>query len=80
MTSPTVLLEALLTTSVIDGYEEIELSIVDVPGHFLTADQDETINMKLRGKLSEIIVKTALEVYRKYVIIERGEWYYMYSC
>ena len=52
MTSPTVLLEAEIIISVIDAYEEIEVAIVYIPRDFLISDQDETINMTLRGKLS----------------------------
>ena len=37
-TLPTVTLEAVLITSVIDAYEEQEIAIFDVPVAFLTAD------------------------------------------
>ena len=63
----------VLITSVIDTYEEIEVSIVDVIGDFLTYDQDKTINLTLRGKLAELMVKSAPEVYSKYVVIEKGK-------
>ena len=67
-------LEAVLITSVIDAYEGREVAIVDVTGAFLTEDQDKVINMTLRGKLSELTVKTAKEVYRKYVIIKKRKY------
>ena len=51
-TSPTVSLEAVLITSVIDAYGEIDVAIVEVPGSFLTDEQDETTNMTLRGKIA----------------------------
>lgn len=54
-----MLLEAVLITSVIDAYEVREVEISDVHGDFLMSYQDEVINMTLRGKLSEIMVKTA---------------------
>ena len=47
------------------------MSIVGVPGYFLMAYQGEVIKIKLRGKLTNIMVKTASEVYRKYVVIEK---------
>ena len=59
MTSPTVFLEALLITPISDAYKGIEVEIVDMPGSFLTTDQDELINMTLRVKLSGIMVKIA---------------------
>ena len=45
--------------------------IVYIPGDFLTADQYDAIGTTLRGELSKIMVRTAPEVYRKYVIIEK---------
>ena len=72
-TLPTVLLKAVLITSVIDTYEGIEVEIVDMPGSFLTFDQDEVINMTIKGKLAEVIVKTTPEVYQNYIAIEKGE-------
>ena len=47
------------------------MAIVDVPGSFLTTDQYEVINMTLRGKIAELMVKTAPEVYMNYVVIEK---------
>ena len=66
------MIEAVLIESFIDSYEVREVAIFDVPGAFLTADQDEVINMNIRGKISKLMVKTAPEVYRKYVVIEQG--------
>ena len=54
------------------------MAIVDVPRDLLTKDQDEVINMTFRGKIAEIMIKTAPEVYRKYFIIEKRKWYYIY--
>ena len=57
-TSPTVLLEAVLITSVIDAYKERKLAIFNVTRSFLIVYQYETINTPLRGKLAELMVKT----------------------
>jgi hypothetical protein len=51
-TSPTVSLEAVLITSIIDAFEGRDVAIVDVPGSFLTADMDEEVLMCLRGKIA----------------------------
>jgi hypothetical protein len=66
-TSPTMSLEAVLSTSTIDAFEGRDVAIVDVPGAFLTADMDEEVLMCLRGKIAELMVKTSPEIYRKYV-------------
>ena len=63
----------MLITSVIDAYEGREVAIVDVPGAFLAADQDELNNMTLRGKLTELMVKTAPEFYRKCIVMGKGK-------
>ena len=72
-TLPTVSLEAVLITSMIDAYEGREVAIVAVPGEFLTADQDKVINMKLRGKLAKLMVNNSPEVYRKYAVMGKGK-------
>ena len=58
---PTVLLGAVLITSVIDAYEGIDVEIFDVSGAFLTAYHNEAINITLIGKLANIMVKTLLK-------------------
>jgi hypothetical protein len=69
-TSPTVSLEAVLITATIDAYEERDVAIVDVPGAFLSADMDEEVIMKVRGRLAELMVKAAPHIYRKYITID----------
>ena len=50
-------LEALLIKYVIGAYEVIEVTTFNVTGYLLMADQDEVINITLRGKLSKTMVK-----------------------
>jgi hypothetical protein len=64
-----VSLEAVLITSTIDAFEGRDVAIADVPGAFLTADMDEEVLMCLRGKIAELMVKTAPYIYQKYVYI-----------
>jgi hypothetical protein len=47
-TSPTVSLEAVLLTATIDAFEGRDVTIVDVPGAFLTADIDEVVYVSQR--------------------------------
>ena len=51
MASPTVLLEGVFTTLVIDEYEGREVSIYHVPGSYLHEDmpKDKKVLIKLRG-------------------------------
>jgi hypothetical protein len=65
--STTVSLESVLITVTIDAFEHRDVVIVDVPGAYLTADMDEEVFMCLRGRLTELMVKTAPKIYRKCV-------------
>ena len=73
--SPTVLLESVLLTCVIDAKENREVAVVDIPNAFVQTDMDgeQRVIMKMRGKLAELLVKVAPEVYRNYVVLERGQ-------
>jgi hypothetical protein len=65
-----VTLEPVLITSTIDAFENREVAIVDIPGSYLSADMDEEVIMLLRGRLSELMVKTAPNIYRKYITVD----------
>jgi hypothetical protein len=69
-TSPTVSLESVLINSTIEAYEGSEVAVVDIPGAYLSADMDEEVIMLLRGRLAELMVKTAPNIYRKYITVD----------
>jgi hypothetical protein len=69
-TPPTVALESVLITATIDAYEERDVAIVDVPWAFLSADMDEEVIMTIRGRLAELMVKAAPNIYRKYITLD----------
>jgi hypothetical protein len=69
-TSPTVTLESVLITSIIEAFEGREVTVVDIPGACLIADMDEEVIMLLRGRLAELMVKTAPNIYRKYITVD----------
>jgi hypothetical protein len=54
-----VSLETVLITSTIDAFEGRDVTIVDVPRAFLTADMNEEVLTCTRWRLAEIMVKTA---------------------
>jgi hypothetical protein len=45
------------------------VAIVNISGAYLTADMDKEVSMCLRGRLAELMVKTAPEIYRKYIYV-----------
>ena len=76
-TSPTAALESVLLTAIIDAKEGRDVAVIDIPNAFIQTrlenDEDKAV-MRLRGKLAELMVKVAPEIYSKYVIINsKGE-------
>jgi Reverse transcriptase (RNA-dependent DNA polymerase) len=71
-TSPTAALESVLLTATIDALEERDVATIDIPNAFvqtrLENDADKAI-MRMRGRLAELMVKVAPEIYSKYVIV-----------
>jgi len=65
--SPTVSVESVLLSCVIDAKEKRNVVTADIPGAYLNADMDETVHMVLRGKLAELMVETAPDVYGPYL-------------
>jgi hypothetical protein len=49
------------------------VATVDIPGAFMHADMDETVHIKLVGKMAELLVLVDPKLYRKYVKIENGK-------
>lgn len=74
ISSPTVSLEGLLATLVIDAFEERDVAIFDVPGAYLHAKmpKDKQILMKIRDQFVDIMCEVNPE-YKQYVRIENGK-------
>jgi len=70
-TSPTVATESVFITAVVDAHEERDVACYDIPGAFLHADSDEDITMILKGRLAELMVQVAPNLYRKYISVDR---------
>ena len=70
-TSPTAALESVMLTATIDAEEGRDVAIVDLPNAFIQTDVgNEMITMRLRGKLAELMVKIAPEIYKSYVTLD----------
>ena len=64
-------------TTVIDAHEDRDMLSADVPNAFIQAKikkkkGDEKIIMKITGKLVDILIRLAPEVYSGYVVYEKG--------
>ena len=70
-TSPTVATESVFITAVIDAHEGRDVACFDIPGAFLHADVNEDITMVIKGRLAELMVQVAPNLYRKYITVNR---------
>jgi Reverse transcriptase (RNA-dependent DNA polymerase) len=71
--SPTVAIESLMLSCVIDAEEERDVTTVDIPGAFMQADMEDTVHMKMEGKMAELLVRIDPKLYRKFVQMENGK-------
>jgi hypothetical protein len=61
--SPTVSIESVMLSCVIDAKERRDVATVDLPGAFMQADMEDTVHMKLEGKMAELLVKCDPKLY-----------------
>ena len=79
--SPTASTEGVMLTSVVDAKEECDIMSADIPNAFIQAKMpkanvkngDERVIMKITGKLVDILIRIAPEVYSGYVVYENGQ-------
>ena len=71
--SPTVAIEAVMLSCVIDAEERRHVAFLDIPGAFMQVDMDEVVHMRLEGKMTELLVRIDPTKYQKYVVIENGK-------
>ena len=71
--SPTVAIEGLMLSCVIDAKEYRNVATVDIPGAFMQADMDDTVHMKMEGKMAELLVRIDPKLYCNYVQLENGK-------
>ena len=64
--SPTVLTEAVMLTATIDALEGRDVTVVDIPGAYLSADMDDEVHIVFIGKLAEMMMVAETEIYRPF--------------
>ncbi|MGC9294940.1 MAG: hypothetical protein ACP5E8_06680, partial [Thermoplasmata archaeon] len=74
--SPTVALESIMLTAIVDAKEKRDVMTADVPNAFIQAqmpnldDANERVFMKITGVLVDLLVEMAPEVYKSFVTHE----------
>ncbi len=70
--SPTVAIESVMLSCVIDAVERRDVKTADIPGAFLQSKQDTLVNVRFEGEIAEMLVKMDPKMYRKFVVDENG--------
>jgi hypothetical protein len=70
--SPTVSIEALFLTCMIDTMEDQDVVTCDKPGAFMHADIDELIHIKLEGELVDLLIRLD-PTYKEFISVEFGK-------
>ena len=61
--------ESVLITEVVDEHGGCNVATFDIPGAYLHTEMYEDIIVLLEGPLDDLVVKVALNIYHKYVIM-----------
>ncbi len=65
--SPKVCVESIFITAAIEAHEGRDVATVDLPSAYLHAENDETLHMRLQGRLAELMGRVEPALYRKYI-------------
>ena len=64
--------ESIFITAAIEAKEERDMSVMDLPGAVLCAANEDDVIMTITGKLAELVVMIAPQIYQKYIITKKG--------
>jgi hypothetical protein len=77
-TLPTVFMEVVFITPVIEAHKENNVVCFDILGAFQHANLHEDITMILKGRLAELMVQVVPNLYRMYISADRKETAILY--
>ena len=70
--SPTISLESVFLTSIIDSLKDRDVITCDIPGAFMQTDMDELIHVKLEGELADLLIRVD-PTYTQFLTYETGK-------
>ena len=77
VSSPTVAIESLFLTSIVDAEEQRDVAVVDILGAYMHADVDEHINVRFDRNMAEILELIDFKIHKPYVQVDStGKKYY----
>jgi Reverse transcriptase (RNA-dependent DNA polymerase) len=68
--SPTVAIQSVLLTCIIDAMEDRDVATVDIPAAFMQAEMDEIVFMKITGTMVNLLVSLDKCKYNRYTTSE----------
>ena len=71
--APTVSMEAVFMTAVIDAMENRTVAVVDIPGAFMQADMDPGVYMRIEGAMAELLMEIDYDMYHPHMVMEKGK-------
>ena len=71
--APTVSMEAVFMTAVIDAMENRTVAVVDIPGAFMQADMDPGVYMHIDGAMAELLMEIDYDIYHPHMVMEKGK-------
>ena len=71
--TPTVTIESVMLTCIINAAEQCNVATVNIPGPFMQADMDELVHIKLKGKMVDLLIKIEPKLYCKFVLVKKGK-------
>jgi hypothetical protein len=71
--APTVSVESLFLSCVIDAKEQRKVVTCDIPGAFMQADINEVLHVRLKGPLAQLLTKVDPKLYTKFLSKENGK-------
>jgi Reverse transcriptase (RNA-dependent DNA polymerase)/Zinc knuckle len=71
--SPTVSIEAVMLSCVIDAHENRDVATVDIPGAFMHADMEDLVHMRLEGEMVDLLISIDKDKYGKFAYNSGGK-------
>ena len=71
--APTVSMEAVFMTAVIDAMENRTVAVVDIPGAFMQADMDPGVYMRIEGAMAKLLMEIDYDMYHPHMVMEKGK-------
>ena len=71
--SPTVSLEALMLSIMINAFEGRDVATVDILGAFMQTRQPGNVHIQQMGAMVKLLIASAPGIYDEYVVHEKGQ-------